>query len=145
MTPTVRYITTVVLPNGKKEALRVKRNLFSYSLIKGFLYLQGFIGPLLKCLTKEDGKEVLEEIHEGSVEQHLGGKMVAKKTLRRDYFFPTMSEDAMICVQKYSKFQKHGDIHVSLSEDLIWSLPITTTQFYCRLFHFPICCVPSIF
>ena len=37
------------------------------------LYKKAFNRPLFKCITREDGLEVLKELHEGACASHIGG------------------------------------------------------------------------
>ena len=52
--------------------------------------------PLLRCVTKEEAKTILAEIHEGECGDHSGGQTLAKKVLRYVYFWPDINRDAAI-------------------------------------------------
>jgi hypothetical protein len=58
------------------------------------LYKRGFSGPLLLCVSKEEAKGILEEIHEGSCGSHIGARSLADKILRAGFFWPELHSDA---------------------------------------------------
>ena len=46
--------------------------------------------PYLKCVNKEEVKYILEEIHEGVCEDHVGLRSLVSKVIRTGYFWPTI-------------------------------------------------------
>jgi hypothetical protein len=46
-----------------------------YSIIAGELYKSGIVAPMLKCISKEQGIELLSKIHVGMCGVHRGGCM----------------------------------------------------------------------
>ena len=44
----------------------------SYKLIDGILYKKGVVQPLLKCIPQSEGKNLLQEIHAGLCDSHIG-------------------------------------------------------------------------
>ncbi|KAL8546585.1 hypothetical protein ACS0TY_006348 [Phlomoides rotata] len=73
MLPIFNYLLKGALPQDSVEANRLRVRAARYTIIRDQLYKRGFSLPLLKCLTKEQGKLVLEEIHGGVCENHTGG------------------------------------------------------------------------
>ena len=55
------------------------------------MYRHGFTIPLLKCVTDEEAKEIMKEVHEGVCSSHIGGVSLAAKVLRD----VTSARDAM--------------------------------------------------
>jgi hypothetical protein len=43
-----------------------------YIIIEGELYKQGVCSPLLKCLSRTEGQELMKEIHAGLCGAHIG-------------------------------------------------------------------------
>ncbi|PNX97897.1 hypothetical protein L195_g021134 [Trifolium pratense] len=43
----------------------------------------------------------------------IGGRSLARKTLRAGYYWPTMQDDAKDHVLKCDKCQRHGDMHIA--------------------------------
>jgi hypothetical protein len=60
----IDYIREHKLPSNKEEATRIIRRSKNYVLIGDNLYRRATpLGVLLKCISKEKGKEILDEIH----------------------------------------------------------------------------------
>jgi hypothetical protein len=43
-------------------------------IIEGELYKQGICSPLLKCLSRAEGQELMKEIHVGLCGAHIGSR-----------------------------------------------------------------------
>ncbi|KAL8529983.1 hypothetical protein ACS0TY_007162 [Phlomoides rotata] len=65
MTPIFEYLLRGTLPEESVQANRFRIKAARYIIIRDQLYKRGFSLPLLKCLTKEQGQLVLNEIHGG--------------------------------------------------------------------------------
>lgn len=74
-----------------------------YSSIKSLSF------PLLKCLCLVDADYVLREIHEGIYINHIEGRSLTYKALRRIYWL-TMKEDAMELDRKCNQCQHYANI-----------------------------------
>ena len=73
----------------------------------GELYRKYF-DELLKCLKKEESKQVFEEIHSGICGNHNRGRNLAHKAIIVGYLWPYMMKDAHEFAQKCDKCQKHA-------------------------------------
>ena len=62
------------LPEDLKNARRIRIRAGRFSIINEELYRQSYGGPYLKCLTPEEGINVLSQIHEATCENHYGGR-----------------------------------------------------------------------
>jgi len=62
MDPIHTYLTDGTLPTNPKEAEWVKRCSSWFILYVGALYKRSFARPLLRCVTPEMGKKILEEL-----------------------------------------------------------------------------------
>jgi hypothetical protein len=69
------------------------------------LYKKGFSSPLLLCVSKEEAKGILEEIHEGSCGSHIGARSLAGKILIAGFFWPELHSDAARYVRTCDKCQ----------------------------------------
>ena len=70
------------LLEDKNESKRVRYRVTRYVIIDNQLYKHGYSLHLLKCLTPEDGDNVLREIHEGICGNHFGGRALIYKAMR---------------------------------------------------------------
>ena len=68
----------------------VRKRETRYTILNDTLYKRGFSMPYLKCVNKEEAKYILEEIHEGVCEDHVGLRSLVRKVIRTGYFWPTI-------------------------------------------------------
>ena len=71
------------------------------------LYKRGFSQPYLRSVEEEEAKYVLEEVHGGVCDNHLGAKSLVIKIMRVDYFWPTMQQDAVDFVKRCDNCQRY--------------------------------------
>ena len=81
-----------------------------YLVMEGILYRRGYSMPFLRCVTIDQSKNLLEEVHEGFRCDHAGGQSLSKKILRQGFFWPTMIEDSMEYVKRCDKCQRFSKI-----------------------------------
>ena len=72
------------------------------------LYKRGFSQPYLRCVEEEEAKYVLEEIHKGVCNDHMGAKSLVQKIMKSGYLWPTMQHDAVNFVKRYDSCQRYG-------------------------------------
>jgi hypothetical protein len=53
-----------------------------YMIIEGELYKQGVCSPLLKCLSKAEGQELMKKIHAVVCRAHIGSRPLLGKVFR---------------------------------------------------------------
>ena len=71
------------------------------------LFKRSWVGPLLKrCLTEEEGKKVMRQIHKGVYDNHTSGRSLAHKVMTQGYFSQKMLRDADQFVKKCDKCQR---------------------------------------
>ncbi|RDY05571.1 Tf2-11, partial [Mucuna pruriens] len=75
-----------------------------YTLVGQQLYRRGFAFPLLKCLDQEEAKYTMKEVHEGVCRTHIGGRALASKIARADYYWPMLKSDCMSFVKRCDKW-----------------------------------------
>jgi hypothetical protein len=76
-----------------------------YVIIEGELYKHGVCSPLLKCLSRTEGIELME-IHAGLCGSHIGSRPLLGKVFRRGFYWPKAASDATYLVQKCENCQK---------------------------------------
>ena len=95
MTPFKDYLLNGVLPKSRNEAQKFLRKVPRFLMQGGTLYQRGFSAPLLRCVTQDEAKEILENVHEGNCSDRVGGQNLARKILRYGYFWLTLNKDAL--------------------------------------------------
>jgi hypothetical protein len=100
----IDYIQEYKLPLGidpkSAEATRILRCSKGYVLVRGNLYKRGSAsGILMKCVSTEEGKEILQEIHKGVCGNHVASRTLVRKAFRSSFYWPTAlaNAEALIC------------------------------------------------
>jgi hypothetical protein len=65
-----------------------------YVIIEGELYKHGVCSPLLKCLSRNEGHELMKEIHAGLCGAHIGSRPLLGKVFRQGFYWPKAVLDA---------------------------------------------------
>jgi ribonuclease HI len=77
-----------------------------YVIIEGELYKHGICSPLLKCLSRTEGIELMKEIHAGLCGSHIGSRPLLGKVFRQGFNWPKAASDAAELVQKCEGCQR---------------------------------------
>jgi hypothetical protein len=77
-------------------------------VIIGELYKHGVCSPLLKCLSRAKGIELMKEIHAGLCGSHIGSRPLLGKVFRQRFYWPKAASDAAELVQKCEGCQKYA-------------------------------------
>jgi hypothetical protein len=77
-----------------------------YVVIEGELYKHGVCSPLLKCLSRIEGMELMKEIHAGLCGSHIGSRPLLGKVFRQGFYWPKVASDAAELAQKCEGCQK---------------------------------------
>jgi ribonuclease HI len=86
----INFIRDQKLPAGvdtrSAEAARVMRRSKGFVLVDSKLYRRGArSGVLMKCVTREDGYDILQEIHEGICGNHAASRTLVGKAYRAGF------------------------------------------------------------
>ena len=73
---------------------RMEARARNYTIIDENLYKRGVVQPLLKCISRTEGRELLQEIHSGVCGSHIGPRALSAKALRQGFYWPTHIKDA---------------------------------------------------
>lgn len=102
--PIFAYLTGSYEPASKQELERMTAHTRQYSVIGIELYRSGIVAPLLKCISKQQGIELLSEIHAGSCGAHSGPHEIAHRAMRQGFYWPSAAEDAKQLVQSCENY-----------------------------------------
>ncbi|CAL8991898.1 unnamed protein product [Prunus brigantina] len=89
-----------------------------YAFIENVLFRKSFSGPYLRCLIPSEAEWTLKELHEGTCDNHSGGRSLAHKAITQGYFWPYMAREAEQFVRKCDKCQKHAPMIRRPAEEL---------------------------
>ena len=88
--PFVDFFREFKLPPGIEpkgiEAARIIRLSKGFVLVGDNLYKRSASGILMKCVTLEEGKDILREIHEGTCGNHAASRTLVGKAYKSSFF-----------------------------------------------------------
>ena len=86
MDPIVTFLKDDILPEGKLEAEKIRRNATRFWLSEDHkLYKLSYSGPYLLCVHPEASELLLEELHERIYGSHIGGRSLSHQALTQGY------------------------------------------------------------
>jgi hypothetical protein len=102
----IDYIKENKLPINKEEATRIIRKSKNYILIGDNLYRRAASsGVLLKCVSSEKGKEILDEIHLDSCGNHVASRTLVGKAFHTGFYWSIALKDVEELFRKYKGCQ----------------------------------------
>jgi ribonuclease HI len=99
--PFIDYLSEQKVPSDKNLAEQLIHRAKSYVLVGDKLYRWGASsGVLMKCVPRQEGKDILEEIHKGVCGNHASSRTLVSKAFRRDFYWPTALGDTEELVRR---------------------------------------------
>ena len=102
------YLRGHFVPKDDKEEKRMALRARNYRIINGDLYRGGVCAPLLKCISRKEGRQLLEEIHAGICSLHIATRVLVGKAFREGFYWPLAVADAHEVVRKCPNCQRHA-------------------------------------
>jgi hypothetical protein len=98
--PIMAYLHHHYELDNNTELLRMQQRAKAYQVIGDELYKTLVTRPLLRCLSRDEGKELLAQAqtHSGECGGHIGSRTLAAKVFRQDFYLPSIIDDASILV-----------------------------------------------
>jgi hypothetical protein len=122
----IDYIREQKVPSDKNLAEQIIRWAKSYILVGDKLYRQGAtFGVLMKCVPREEGKDILEEIHKSVCGNHASSRTLVSKAFQRAFYWPTAWGDAEELVRRcqgcqYFAKQQHDPAYKLVTIQPTW-------------------------
>ncbi|KAK1647016.1 hypothetical protein QYE76_064821 [Lolium multiflorum] len=91
--PFLDYLIDRKLPEDEVLVRQIIRRARSYTIVDGQLYKRSANGVFLKCVSNQDGIEILREIHAGDCGHHAAPRSLVAKAFRLGFWL-TAKEDA---------------------------------------------------
>jgi ribonuclease HI len=107
--PLLAYLLRKELPEDQTDARRIVRRAQAYTIINGELYKRSTTGVFQRCISAEEGRVILQDIHSGVCGHHASSRALVAKAFRHGFFWPTALADseelvrACIGCQKYAR------------------------------------------
>ena len=99
--PFLAYLNRQELPEDPNEARCIVRRSKAYRVHEGELYKKSTTGVLQRCISEEEGRNLLAEIlHAGLGGHHAAARALVSKAFRTGFYWPTAWADAQDLVQR---------------------------------------------
>jgi ribonuclease HI len=102
------YLKENILPEDHVSARRIVRLAKRYVVVEGDLYRRGANDILMRCITQEEGHELLAKIHGGECGSHSSSRTLVGKAFRHGFYWPTALQDAAEMVKSCKACQFHA-------------------------------------
>jgi ribonuclease HI len=102
------YLKENILPKDHVSTERIVRLVKRYAVVERDLYRRGTNGILMRCITQEEGRELLTEIHGGECGSHSSSRTLVGKAFRHGFYWPTALQDAAETVKSCKACQFHA-------------------------------------
>ena len=99
------YLKEKFLPEDDATTERIARQSKRYAMVDGDLYRHDTDGVFLRCISREEGSELLVDIHEDECGSHSSSRMLVGKAFRQGFYWPIALEDAVELVKCCSACQ----------------------------------------
>jgi hypothetical protein len=80
--------------DNSTKLTRMQQRAKAYQIIEDEVYKTSIIGPLLHCLSRDEDKELLTQMHSGVCGGHIGARALATKVFRQGFYWPSIIDDA---------------------------------------------------
>ncbi|XP_026454832.1 uncharacterized protein LOC113356041 [Papaver somniferum] len=100
------YLQEGTLLADLKLARKIQAKAGRYDLRDGILYKKSFLGPLLRCVSRQEGHLILKEIHYGDAGNHSGMRSLSDKAKMQGYYWPHMIRDAARMARRCEECQR---------------------------------------
>jgi hypothetical protein len=94
------------LPEDTVQAKRIIRRSKAFVILQEKLYKISITGDLQWCITPQEGKEILKDIHAGVSGHHASSRAIAAKAFRAGFYWFTAIADAKDIVRKCEACQR---------------------------------------
>ena len=122
--PYLDYKTRGILPQDEMLARQIVRRSQSFVLINGELHRRSAADVFQRCVSPEEGRAILNEIHSGDCGHHAGSRSLVAKAFRHGFYWLTSHADAEDIVKKCDGCQRYAkQAHVPAQE--LRMIPIT--------------------
>jgi ribonuclease HI/transposase InsO family protein len=125
-TPYLEYLFRGELPLDKAKARRLARRAKSFVLLgdEKELYHRSPSGILQRCISIDQGQELLQEIHSGACSHHAAPRALVGNAFRQGFYWPTAVVDATRIVRSCRGCQFYAK-QTRLPAQALQTIPIT--------------------
>ena len=123
-TPYLDFLINQELPDDEVLKRQIVRRVKAFTIIKGELYKRSTTGVYQRCISPEEGRNLLDEIHAGVCGHHASSRSLIAKAFRQGFYWLTAKQDAEDIVKRCKGFQLYArQPHMPAQE--LKTIPIT--------------------
>jgi hypothetical protein len=129
--PYLDYLIRGDLPSDKTEARRIARRAKTFVIVGDSreLYHRSPTGILQRCITNEEGRDLLDDLHSGACGRHAAPRTLVKNAFRQGFYWPTAVSDAVKLVRsckgcQYYARQTHLPAHALQTIPITWPFAV---------------------
>jgi hypothetical protein len=89
MQPYLAYMINKALPEDTVEAKWIIQQSKAFIVLQEKLYKKSITGVLQRCVTPQEGQEILKDIHAGVCGHHASSRAIAAKAFRAGFYWLT--------------------------------------------------------
>ena len=86
--PYIAYILRKELPEDEEEAPQIVYRSKAFTVIRGQLFRESVTRASQKCITPEEGRMILNDIHSGTCGHHASSRAIVAKAYRAGFYWP---------------------------------------------------------
>jgi hypothetical protein len=98
--PILEWLVEGKLPPDQTEARRIARRAKAFVLIDDELYKRGAAVILMRCILRDQGRELLQEIHADTCDHHAGPRTLVGKAFQQGFYWPAAVADSKNIVRR---------------------------------------------
>src|SRR3954470_13812277 len=122
--PYMDYMTRGTLPVDELMARQIIRRSKSFTIINGELHRRSPTDVFQRCVSPEEGRAILNEIHSGDCGHHAGSRSLVTEAYIHGFYWLTAHADTEDIVKKCDACQRYAkQAHVPAQE--LRMIPIT--------------------
>jgi hypothetical protein len=106
MQPYLAYMIKKIVPEETVEAKRIIRRSKAFIMLQGKLYKKSITSVLQRCITPQEGQDILKDIHARVCGHHASNRGIAAKAFHAGFYGLTAIEDAKDIVRRCEASQR---------------------------------------
>jgi hypothetical protein len=130
------YLKDNILPDDTASTDQIVCLAKRYTLVEGVLYWHGTNGILMWCITREEGCDLLIEVHGGECGNHASSRTLVGKAFQHGFYWPTVVQDAVELRKTCRACQLHAE-KIHMLAQMLQMIPPSLCGGWTMWGHFP--------
>ena len=108
--PYIAYLLRKELPEDEVEARQIVHRSKAFTVIGGQLFRESVTGIAQRCISPEEGRLILNEIHSWTCGHHASSRTIVAKAYRVGFYWPCANEAAKEIMEKCAGCQFYANM-----------------------------------